>query len=161
MKNIISNSDNLVENFKVGGLDKFGLDYEGLKVENPKLIYYSVTGFRQDGPCASRAGCDCLIQGMSGIISLTGEPDGAPQKMGIAFANIFADLYGVIGVQATLAEHNTSGRRQQIDISLLDCMTGVLANQAMSFLASGNTPQRLGNAHFFLKIKNVIDPRRA
>ena len=80
--------------------------------------------------------------------------------MGIAFANIFADLYGVIGVQATLAEHNTSGRRQQIDISLLDCMTGVLANQSMSFLASGNTPQRLGNAHFFLKIKNVIDPRR-
>ena len=94
-------------------------------------------------------------------MSSTGEPDGAPQKMGIAFADIFADLYGVIGVQATLAEHNTSGRRQQIDISLLDCMTGVLANQAMSFLASGNTPQRLGNAHFFLKIKNVIDPRRA
>ena len=94
-------------------------------------------------------------------MSLTGKPDGALQKMGITFADILADLYGVIGVQATLAEHNTSGTRQQMDISLLDCMTGALANQAMSFLASENTLQRLRNAHFILKIKIVIDPRHA
>jgi crotonobetainyl-CoA:carnitine CoA-transferase CaiB-like acyl-CoA transferase len=147
LKSIIADSDILVENLKVGGLEKFGLVYESLKAENPKLVYCSVTGFGQDGPYASRAGYDFLIQGMSGIMSLTGEPDGPPQKIGVAFADVFSGLYGVIGIQGALTERNTSGLGQHIDISLLDCMTGVLANQAMNYLASGNTPKRLGNAH--------------
>ncbi|MEP3296513.1 MAG: CaiB/BaiF CoA-transferase family protein [Pseudoruegeria sp.] len=147
LKAIIADADVLIENFKVGGLKKFGLDYDRLQADNPKLIYCSVTGFGQDGPYASRAGYDFLIQGMSGIMSLTGEPDGPPQKIGVAFADVFSGLYGVIGIQAALAERNTSGLGQHIDISLLDCMTGVLANQAMNYLASGNTPKRLGNTH--------------
>lgn len=147
LKTIIVDADVLIENFKVGGLKKFGLDYESLQAANPKLVYCSVTGFGQDGPYASRAGYDFLIQGMSGIMSLTGEPDGPPRKIGVAFADVFSGLYGVIGIQAALTERNTSGLGQHIDISLLDCMTGVLANQAMNYLASGNTPKRLGNAH--------------
>lgn len=147
LKRIIADADVLIENFKVDGLKKFGLDFETLQAQNPKLVYCSVTGFGQDGPYAKRAGYDFLIQGMSGIMSLTGEPDGAPQKIGVAFADIFSGLYGVIGIQAALAERHISGLGQRIDISLLDCMTGVLANQAMNYLASGNTPTRLGNAH--------------
>ncbi len=143
----IAQADVLVENFKVGGLKKFGLDYDSLHVMFPRLIYCSVTGFGQDGPYAHRAGYDFLIQGMSGIMSLTGEPDAAPQKIGVAFADIFSGLYGVIGIQAALAEREKSGLGQQIDIALFDCMTGVLANQAMNYLATGQAPQRLGNAH--------------
>lgn len=147
LKSMISNADILIENFKVGGLKKFGLDFESLHAINPKLVYCSVTGFGQDGPLAHRAGYDFLIQGMSGIMDLTGEPDGDPQKIGVAFADIFSGLYGVIGIQAALAEREKSGLGQHIDISLLDCMTGVLANQAMNYLASGNVPTRMGNAH--------------
>lgn len=144
---MIAEADILIENFKVGGLKKFGLDFETLQQLNPKLIYCSVTGFGQDGPYAHRAGYDFLIQGMSGIMDLTGEPDGSPQKIGVAFADIFSGLYGVIGIQAALAERAVSGLGQQVDISLLDCMTGVLANQAMNYLASGIAPTRMGNAH--------------
>jgi crotonobetainyl-CoA:carnitine CoA-transferase CaiB-like acyl-CoA transferase len=147
LKSMIAEADVLIENFKVGGLAKFGLDFDSLHTAHPALVYCSVTGFGQDGPYASRAGYDFLIQGMSGIMSLTGEPDGQPQKIGVAFADIFSGLYGVIGIQAALAERAHSGLGQQVDISLLDSMTGVLANQAMNFLASGEAPLRLGNAH--------------
>lgn len=145
--NIISQADVLIENFKVGGLEKYGLDFQSIHKLNPKLIYCSVTGFGQTGPYAHRAGYDFLIQGMSGIMDLTGEPDGSPQKIGVAFADIFSGLYGTIGIQAALAERAKSGIGQHVDISLLDCMTGVLANQAMNYLASGQTPTRMGNAH--------------
>ncbi len=147
LKKMISGADVLIENFKVGALKKFGLDFDTLHAEHPKLVYCSVTGFGQDGPYASRAGYDFLIQGMSGIMSLTGEPDGQPQKIGVAFADIFSGLYGVIGIQAALADRVRTGLGQHVDISLLDSMTAVLANQAMNYLASGKVPTRLGNAH--------------
>jgi crotonobetainyl-CoA:carnitine CoA-transferase CaiB-like acyl-CoA transferase len=140
-------ADVLIENFKVGGLKKYGLDYESLKAINPRLIYCSITGFGQDGPYASRAGYDFMIQGMSGIMDLTGDPAGEPQKIGVAFADIFTGVYSVVAIQAALIARARTGEGQHIDMALLDCMTGVLANQAMNFLASGNTPKRLGNAH--------------
>ncbi len=147
LKAMIADADVLVENFKVGGLKQYGLDYESLREAHPSLVYCSVTGFGQDGPYAQRAGYDFLIQGMAGIMSLTGEPDGQPQKIGVAFADIFSGLYGVIGIQAALADRVRTGLGQHIDISLLDSMTAVLANQAMNYLASGEAPTRLGNAH--------------
>ncbi len=147
LKKMIAGTDVLIENFRVGGLRKFGLDFDTLHAEHPRLVYCSVTGFGQDGPYANRAGYDFLIQGMSGIMSLTGESDGQPQKMGVAFADIFSGLYGVIGVQAALADRARTGLGQHVDISLLDSMTAVLANQAMNYLASGKVPTRLGNAH--------------
>lgn len=140
-------ADVLIENFKVGGLKKYGLDYESLKALNPRLIYCSITGFGQDGPYAARAGYDFMIQGMSGIMDLTGDPAGEPQKIGVAFADIFTGVYSVVAVQAALIARARTGEGQHIDMALLDCMTGVLANQAMNFLASGNVPKRLGNAH--------------
>jgi crotonobetainyl-CoA:carnitine CoA-transferase CaiB-like acyl-CoA transferase len=140
-------SDVLLENFKVGGLEKYGLDYESLRKINPRLVYCSVTGFGQDGPYAHRAGYDYIVQGMSGIMDLTGDPAGEPQKIGVAFADIFTGLYGVIAVQAALAQRERTGTGQHIDMALLDCMTGVLANQALNFLVSGKAPTRMGNAH--------------
>ncbi|MBB4186989.1 crotonobetainyl-CoA:carnitine CoA-transferase CaiB-like acyl-CoA transferase [Sinorhizobium terangae] len=147
VRRLAAQSDVLLENFKVGGLAKYGLDYENLRKVNPRLIYCSVTGFGQDGPYAHRAGYDYIVQGMSGIMDLTGEPDREPQKIGVAFADIFTGLYGVIAVQAALAQRERTGEGQQIDMALLDCMTGVLANQALNFLVSGKAPRRLGNAH--------------
>lgn len=147
VRRLVAQSDVLLENFKVGGLEKYGLDYESLKQVNPRLIYCSVTGFGQDGPYAHRAGYDYIVQGMSGIMDLTGEPDREPQKIGVAFADVFTGLYGVIAVQAALAQRERTGKGQQIDMALLDCMTGVLANQALNFLVSGKAPRRLGNAH--------------
>jgi crotonobetainyl-CoA:carnitine CoA-transferase CaiB-like acyl-CoA transferase len=140
-------SDILLENFKVGGLAKYGLDYASLSALNPRLIYCSVTGFGQDGPYAHRAGYDFMIQGMGGIMDLTGEPDGAPQKTGVAFADIFTGTYGTIAVLAALAQRERTGLGQHIDMSLLDSMVGVLANQSMSYLVSGVQPRRMGNAH--------------
>lgn len=140
-------ADVLIENFKVGGLKKYGLDYESLKAVNPTLIYCSITGFGQDGPYAARAGYDFMIQGMSGIMDLTGDPAGEPQKIGVAFADIFTGVYSVVAIQAALIARARTGEGQHIDMALLDCMTGVLANQAMNFLASGIVPKRLGNAH--------------
>ncbi|KQS78909.1 CoA-transferase [Rhizobium sp. Leaf384] len=147
VKALIRTADVVVENFKVGGLAKYGLDYASLSESHPRLIYCSITGFGQTGPQAHRAGYDFMIQGISGIMDLTGEPDGAPQKIGVAFADIFSGLYGVVGIQAALLQRARTGRGQQVDISLLDCMGGVLANQAMNYLATGNAPKRLGNAH--------------
>jgi crotonobetainyl-CoA:carnitine CoA-transferase CaiB-like acyl-CoA transferase len=140
-------SDVVIENFKVGGLAKYGLDYESLKVLNPKLIYCSISGFGQNGPLAQRAGYDFMIQGLSGVMSITGEAGGAPMKMGVAFSDIFAGLHAVIGIQAALLHRARSGEGQYIDISLLDCQVAVLANQALNYLVGGNVPRRLGNAH--------------
>jgi len=140
-------ADVLIENFKVGGLKKYGLDYESLKAISPKLIYCSITGFGQDGPYAARAGYDFMIQGMGGIMDLTGDPAGEPQKIGVAFADIFTGVYSVVAIQAALIARARTGEGQHIDMALLDCMTGVLGNQAMNYLASGTVPKRLGNAH--------------
>jgi len=147
VRRMAAGADVLIENFKVGGLAKYGLDYASLSAINPRLVYCSITGFGQDGPYASRAGYDFIIQGMSGIMDLTGEPDGTPQKVGVAFADIMTGLYSVIAIQAALAQREKTGRGQQIDMALLDTMVGVLANQAMNFFVSGQTPPRLGNAH--------------
>ena len=147
LRDLVAEADVLVENFKVGGLAKFGLDYHSVSKLNPRLVYASVTGFGQDGPRASQPGYDFLIQGMCGIMDLTGEPAGEPQKVGVAWIDIFTGLYGVIGIQAALAERARSGLGQQVDMSLLDCGVGVLANQATNFLLGGLLPKRLGNAH--------------
>ncbi len=144
---LIRDADVVIENFKVGGLAKYGLDYESLKAINPRLVYCSITGFGQTGPYRERAGYDFLIQGMAGIMDLTGDPAGEPQKIGVAFADIFTGLYSVIAIQAALAQRERTGLGQQIDMALLDTSVGVLANQAMNFLATGTPPRRLGNAH--------------
>ncbi len=147
VKSLTQDADVLIENFKVGGLEKYGLDYASLKQENPGLVYCSITGFGQDGPYKNRAGYDFMIQGMSGIMDLTGEASGQPQKIGVAFADIFSGLYSVIAIQAALKVREDTGVGQHIDMALFDCMTGVLANQAMNYLASGSPPTRLGNKH--------------
>ena len=147
VRDLAADADVLIENFKVGGLAKYGLDYASLARLNPRLVYCSITGFGQDGPYAPRAGYDFIIQGMSGMMDLTGEPDGAPQKIGVAMADITTGLYAVIAIQAALAMRARTGRGQHIDMALLDTMTGVLANQAANYFASGITPPRVGNAH--------------
>ena len=147
VKQLIAEADVVVENFKLGGLRKFGLDYESVAAINPRLVYASVTGFGQTGPMAALPGYDFLIQGMCGIMDLTGEPEGEPQKVGVAWIDVFTGLYGVIGIQAALAERTRSGRGQHVDLALLDCGVAVLANQAMNYLASGEAPRRIGNAN--------------
>ena len=147
LKNLISSADILIENFKVGGLDKYGLDYKTLHNNYPSLIYCSITGFGQTGPYAKRAGYDFLMQGMSGLMSITGEPDGQPQKVGVAVTDIFTGLYAVIAVQAALRSRDTTGLGQHIDLSLLDVATATTANQAMNYLATGAPPNRRGNNH--------------
>ncbi|MDF2813070.1 MAG: CoA transferase [Microvirga sp.] len=147
IRGLASHADVVVENFKVGGLKKYGLDYDSLKAANPRLIYCSITGFGQNGPYAARAGYDFMIQGMGGVMDLTGDPDGAPQKIGVAFADIFTGVYSVVGVLAALRRRDESGQGAHLDMALLDVQTSVLANQAMNYLASGKTPRRMGNAH--------------
>jgi len=147
VRRLAAEADVLLENFKVGGLAKFHLDYESLAALNPRLVYCSITGFGQNGPYAARPGYDFVIQGMSGIMDLTGETDGEPQKIGVAFADIFTGLYSVIAIQAALRHREETDRGQHIDMALLDCMVGVLANQAQNFLSSGTCPTRLGNRH--------------
>ena len=147
VRRLVAGADVVIENFKLGGLKKFGLDYESLAADNPGMVYVSVTGFGQTGPRAAQPGYDFLVQGLCGIMDLTGPKDGEPQKVGVAWIDIFTGLYGVIGVQAALAERARSGRGQQVDMSLLDCGVGVLANQAMNHLLGGMVPHRLGNAH--------------
>ena len=144
---LVREADVLIENFKVGGLAKYGLDYASLSEINPRLIYCSITGFGQVGPYAARAGYDFIVQGMSGIMDLTGAPAGPPQKIGVAYADILTGLYAVIAIQAALRQREATGRGQHIDMALLDVMTGTLANQAMNYLVSGENPTRLGNAH--------------
>ena len=140
-------SDVLIENFKVGGLKKFGFDYETLSALNPRLVYCSVTGFGQTGPYAERAGYDYLTQGMSGFMDITGEADGPPQRAGVAICDLFTGLYGVVAVEAALIARERTGRGQHIDLSLLDTTAAILANQAMNFLVTGVSPGRTGAAH--------------
>jgi crotonobetainyl-CoA:carnitine CoA-transferase CaiB-like acyl-CoA transferase len=144
---LISGCDILVENFKVGALAKYGLGYEELHARFPRLIYCSITGFGQTGPYAPRPGYDSLIQAMGGVMSLTGEPDGLPQKVGVPVADLFAGLYGCIGILAALRHRDLTGQGQQIDIGMLDTHVAWLANQGMNYLATGENPARLGNQH--------------
>ncbi|WP_096670754.1 CaiB/BaiF CoA transferase family protein [Polaromonas sp. AET17H-212] len=144
-------ADVVLENFKVGGLKRYGLDYASLSAANPRLVYCSITGFGQTGPYAARAGYDFLIQGMGGLMSVTGRPDGepgaGPQKVGVALTDIMTGLYATIAVQAALAEREKSGLGQHIDLALLDVQIACLANQASNYLAGGLVPRRMGNAH--------------
>ncbi len=144
---LIRDADIVIENFKVGGLAKYGLDYDSLKAINPGLIYCSITGFGQDGPYAHRAGYDYIIQGMSGLMSITGEPDRQPLKVGMALTDVFTGVYGVVGILAALHQRQTTGIGQHIDMALMDVGLSVTSNQAMNYLATGVSPQRLGNFH--------------
>ncbi|MGC9268627.1 CaiB/BaiF CoA transferase family protein [Acidiphilium sp.] len=144
---LIAKSDILVENFKVGALTRYGLGYEQLAPAHPALIYCSITGFGQTGPYAARPGYDSLVQAMGGIMSLTGDPDGPPMKVGVPVADLFAGLYGAIGVLAALRHREATGRGQHIDIGMLDTHVAWLANQGMNYLATGEIPPRLGNQH--------------
>ncbi len=147
VRRLAARSDVLIENFKLGGLTKYGLDYESLKKINPKLVYCSITGFGQNGPYASLAGYDYIVQGMSGFMSITGEPDGQPMKAGVAIADIFTGIYAVTAIQSALIHAMKTGEGQQVDMALLDVMSSVLANQNMNHLISGISPVKLGNAH--------------
>ena len=147
VRELAMESDVLVENYKVGGLAKYGLDYTSLSALNPRLVYCSITGFGQTGPYAQRAGYDFLIQGMGGLMSLTGTKDGEPLKVGVALADIMTGLYATIGVQAALLERERSGLGQHVDLALLDVQVATLANQAMNYLVGGKVPGRSGNAH--------------
>ena len=147
IRDLVADADVLIENFKVGGLAKYGLDYASLAALNPRLVYCSVTGFGQDGPYAKRAGYDAMIQAMGGLMSITGEAEGQPQKVGVAIGDLCAGLYGVIAIQAALAMRERTGRGQHVDIALLDTMVAMLANQSLNYLVSDEVPTRLGNAH--------------
>jgi len=147
VRKLAARSDVLIENFKVGGLAKFGLDYKSLAPECPRLIYCSVTGFGQDGPNAKRAGYDLMAQGMAGIMDLTGMADGEPTRVGIPVSDIFTGVYSVIGILAALAQRERTGKGCYVDTALVDSTVGILSNQAMNFLVSGKVPKRIGNAH--------------
>ena len=140
-------ADVLIENFKVGGLRKYGLDYATLAPLNPALVYCSISGFGQEGRHADRPGYDFVAQAMSGLMDITGEPGRPPQKVGVAVSDIITGLYGLIGIQAALAERTRSGRGQHVDVALLDATMGILANQVMNSLIGNLTPTRMGNAH--------------
>jgi len=147
VRELVRDADILIENFKVGGLAKYGLDHASLAALNPRLIYCSITGFGQDGPYAHRAGYDFVIQAMGGIMALTGEPDGPPQRVGVAFADIFTGVYASTAILAALRCREATGLGCHIDMALLDVQVGVLANQAMNYLIGGEAPPRIGNAH--------------
>ena len=140
-------ADIILENFKVGSLDKYGLDYESLRIKNSGLIYCSITGFGQNGPFSALPGYDFIIQAMGGIMDLTGDPFGPPMKPGVAYADLFTSLYSVVAIQSALLARQKNGAGTFIDMSLFDTQLAVLANQASSFLLSGNTPKRMGNSH--------------
>ncbi|MFK7871169.1 MAG: CaiB/BaiF CoA transferase family protein [Roseobacter sp.] len=154
---LLADADILIENFKTGGLAKYGLDYYSLKDAYPRLIYCSITGFGQDGPYAPRAGYDFIIQGMSGLMSVTGEPDGQPQKYGIAITDILTGIYGVAGILAAVHQRSQTGRGQHIDMSLMDVAVAVTSNQALNYLTTGKPPVRMGNAHVNLAPYQVFD----
>ncbi|MDF9617875.1 CaiB/BaiF CoA-transferase family protein [Pseudomonas entomophila] len=151
VRELAAKSDIVIENFKVGGLAGYGLDYQSLKAVNPKLIYCSITGFGQTGPYAKRAGYDFMIQGLGGLMSLTGRPEGeegaGPMKVGVALTDILTGLYSTVAILAALAHRDQAGIGQHIDMALLDVQVACLANQAMNYLTTGSAPRRLGNAH--------------
>ncbi|MFN5996637.1 MAG: CaiB/BaiF CoA transferase family protein [Paracoccaceae bacterium] len=157
VRRLVAEADVVIENFKVGGLAKYGLDYDSLRKVNPRLIYCSITGFGQDGPYAHRAGYDFIIQGMSGLMSVTGPADGQPQKVGVAVTDVFTGVYAATAILAALVQRGRTGEGQQIDMALLDVATSVMANQAMNYLASGKAPGLMGNAHPNLAPYAVFD----
>lgn len=154
---LIDSADILIENYKVGGLAKYGLDYDSIKERCPRLIYCSITGFGQTGPYAHRAGYDFIIQGMSGLMSITGEPTGQPQKSGVAITDIFTGVYATTAILAAVHQRMSTGRGQHIDMSLLDVAVAVTSNQGMNYLTSGVAPGRMGNAHVNLTPYQVFD----
>jgi crotonobetainyl-CoA:carnitine CoA-transferase CaiB-like acyl-CoA transferase len=147
VRRLAAEADVVIENFKLGGLDRFGLGWEALSALNPRLVWCSITGFGQDGPYAHRAGYDYIVQGMSGLMSITGEPDREPQKVGVAAADIFTGVYATTAILAAIHQRERTGRGQRIDMALLDVATAITANQAMNYLAGGKAPRRMGNAH--------------
>jgi crotonobetainyl-CoA:carnitine CoA-transferase CaiB-like acyl-CoA transferase len=147
VRQLAARCDVVLENFKVGGLAKYGLDYAALKAVKPDLVYCSITGFGQTGPYAQRAGYDFLVQGMGGLMSLTGEPGGEPMKVGVALTDIFTGMYASVAILAALAHRDRTGQGQHIDLALLDVQAAVLANQATNYLVGGVVPERLGNSH--------------
>ncbi len=157
VRGLIADADILIENFKLGGLAKYGLDYDSLHRLNPGLIYCSITGFGQTGPYSHRAGYDYIIQGMSGLMSVTGDVEGQPQKVGVAVTDIFTGIYSVAAILAALHQRARTGEGQHIDMALLDVATAITANQAMNFLTTGEAPQRIGNAHQNLTPYQVFD----
>jgi len=147
VRRLVADADVVIENFKVGGLAKYGLDWESLRKVNPRLVYCSITGFGQDGPYAQRAGYDFIVQGMSGLMSVTGPEGGQPQKVGVAVTDVFTGVYAATAILAALVQRGRTGVGQHIDMALLDVAIGVMANQAMNYLASGKVPGLMGNAH--------------
>ncbi|PRB81476.1 CaiB/BaiF CoA-transferase family protein [Pseudomonas sp. MYb185] len=148
---LVADCDVLIENYKAGSLARYGLDYQSLSTLNPRLVYCSITGFGQTGPRAAEPGYDFIIQGMGGLMSITGErddlPGGGPQKTGVAFADLMTGLYATIAIQAALIDRQKTGHGQHCDMALLDVQVATLANQSMNYLASGKVPGRFGNAH--------------
>jgi crotonobetainyl-CoA:carnitine CoA-transferase CaiB-like acyl-CoA transferase len=157
VRRLVADADVVIENFKVGGLKKYGLDYDSLRAVNPRLVYCSITGFGQDGPYAHRAGYDFIIQGMSGLMSVTGPADGQPQKVGVAVTDVFTGVYAATAILAAIVQRGRTGQGQHIDMALLDVATGIMANQAMNYLASGKAPGLMGNAHPNLAPYAVFD----
>ena len=156
VRRLVATADVLIENFKLGGLKKYGLDYDSLKAINPRLVYCSITGFGQDGPYAPRAGYDFIIQGMAGMMSITGAPGGEPQKAGVAISDIFTGLYSVIAIQAALRHAERTGEGQHIDMALYDTQISVLGNQNLNYLVSGTPPVQMGNAHMNIAPYEVL-----
>ncbi|MER8637055.1 CaiB/BaiF CoA-transferase family protein [Mesorhizobium sp. M1365] len=156
VRRLVATSDVLIENFKVGGLKKYGLDYDSLKKINPRLIYCSITGFGQSGPYAPRAGYDFIIQGMAGMMSITGEAGREPQKAGVAISDVFTGLYSVIAIQAALRHAEKTGEGQHIDMALYDTQISTLGNQNLNYLVSGQSPVQMGNAHMNIAPYEVV-----
>lgn len=156
VRRLVATSDVLIENFKVGGLKKYGLDYDSLRKINPRLIYCSITGFGQSGPYAPRAGYDFIIQGMAGMMSITGEAGREPQKAGVAISDVFTGLYSVIAIQAALRHAEKAGEGQHIDMALYDTQISTLGNQNLNYLVSGQSPVQMGNAHMNIAPYEVV-----
>ncbi|TPM54986.1 CoA transferase [Mesorhizobium sp. B2-2-4] len=159
VRRLVATSDVLIENFKLGGLKKYGLDYDSLRKINPRLVYCSITGFGQDGPYAPRAGYDFIIQGMAGMMSITGEAGREPQKAGVAISDIFTGLYSVIAIQAALRHAEKTGEGQHIDMALFDTQISALGNQNLNYIVSGKSPVQMGNAHMNIAPYEVLPVR--
>ena len=157
VRRLVADADVVIENFKVGGLAKYGLDWESLRKVNPRLVYCSITGFGQDGPYAHRAGYDFIIQGMAGLMSVTGAPDGQPQKVGVAVTDVFTGVYAATAILAALVQRGVTGVGQHIDMALMDVAVSIMANQSMNYLATGTPPKMMGNAHPNLAPYAVFD----
>lgn len=160
VRRLVATSDVLIENFKVGGLKKYGLDYDSLRKINPRLIYCSITGFGQSGPYAPRAGYDFIIQGMAGMMSITGEAGREPQKAGVAISDVFTGLYSVIAIQAALRHAEKTGEGQHIDMALYDTQISTLGNQNLNYLVSGQSPVQMGNAHMNIAPYEVVPVKK-